>query len=159
MPYHLAHILDWVVRFKLLSVMYFIVVTVSHLATHPTSVVSPPQDASSAIICMQIGNVKNPMARLQNLSTAAELTLPTLPTVLHNNNNSSVCYINGNRMSRSQPHLPSSCKQAHFGVLKPPVTTPTAQNLDSDRISASDYNWSAVSHLLAWHRKILSVNV
>jgi hypothetical protein len=127
-------------------ILYFIVVTVSHLATHPTSVVSAPQDASSAIICMQIGNVKNPMARLQNLSTAAELILPTLPTVLHNNNNNnnnnnnSVCYINGNRMSRSQPHLPSSCKQAHFGVLKSPVTTPTAQNLDSDRISASDYN-------------------
>jgi hypothetical protein len=93
---------------------------------------------------MQIGNVKNPMARFQNLSTAAELTLPTLPTALRNNNNNnninSVCYINGNRMSRSQPHLPSSCKQAQFGVLKPPVTTLTAQNLDSDRISASDYN-------------------
>jgi hypothetical protein len=88
----------------------------------------------------------------KNLSTAAELTRPILLNGLNNNNNNnyyyyyyyyyyySVSYISGNRMLRSQPHLPSSCKQTHFGALKLPVTTPTAENLDSNRISPSNYN-------------------
>jgi len=58
-------------------------------------------------------------------------------------------------------------QQAHFGALKAPITTPTAHNLDSNRVSASDYNWSAVSQynwsavsqLFVWHRKILSLKV
>ena len=93
--------------------VYFIVVTVSLLATHPSSVVSPPPptpDASSAINRMQIANVKNPMASPQNVSTAVELTRPILPTVfrINNNTNNSVSYVNANCASRSQPHMPSS---------------------------------------------------
>ena len=83
--------------------------TANLLAIHWASVVSPT-NASSVINHMQCGNAKNPLARLQNASTAAQPTQPILLTVLHIHHNST-SYINCNCASRSQLHLFfSSCK-------------------------------------------------
>jgi len=140
--------------------LYFIVLTVTLLATHPTSVVSPPPDASIVINRMQIGTVKKPTARLQNVSTAAELTRPVLPTVLSSSSSSSsVSYISGNRASRSQPHLPYNSSKLTSEFSSRRRHQPTAHYMDSNRISASDHNWSTVPQLFAWHRKILSLKV
>ena len=58
--------------------LYVSALTTNLLATHLTSVVSPP----SVINHMQCEDAKNPLACLQNVSAVAEPTQPILPTVL-----------------------------------------------------------------------------
>jgi hypothetical protein len=65
--------------------LYVNSLTANLLTIHLTSVVSPPS-VSYAISHMQHENANNPLARFQNVSTAAEPTQPILLTVLHMNN-------------------------------------------------------------------------
>jgi hypothetical protein len=77
-----------------------------------------------AINHMQRQNAKNPLARLQNASTAGELARPILPTV-HINNNNSISYINGNLASRGRLNL--------FISSKLPFQLSSRRRLHSDR--------------------------
>jgi hypothetical protein len=75
-----------------------------------------------------------------------------LPTAVHIHKNS-FPYVDGNRVTKPVQAISLLSSQAAG------VTTPTALNMGSNRISASDYNWSAVAQLVAWHRKILPLSV
>ena len=98
-------------------------VTANLLATHPSSVVSPP-GASSAINRMPLrngrGKKKTPMARLQNVSSAEELSWAVSPTVL---NIKQLSFLHQRQLRVTKPTTSAfQFKKAHFPALKPTVS-------------------------------------